>query len=326
MKVLIFQTAFLGDLVLSTHIGKLIYDNFSTPVSFVCKKGLESTLEGLDFIEEIIPYDKKTIFSFARKLRERGFDVAVSPHRSARTASVLALSRIPKRIGFDRAALSFLYTDRVTYKMGRGIHEVDRNSALLSPLGIEVAERVKPILYVYEREFEKTLIKFSVKRPYVLVSPGSVWATKRWLPDYFSEVARFFLRKKVNVYLIGSSQDRRQCEEVSKLSGAKSLCGRTSIRELLALVKGASLLLSNDSAPVHIASAFNTPTIEIYCSTVPDFGFFPLADKSVYLSVELDCKPCGIHGKSKCPEGHFRCAKDLTPDTVIKAANDLVPL
>jgi heptosyltransferase-2 len=89
-------------------------------------------------------------------------------------------------------------------------------------------------------------------------------------------------------------------------------------------VKGALLVISNDSSPVHVAISVGTPVVEIYGATVPEFGFFPYRN-GVYVEVKgLPCRPCGIHGGRKCPEGHFKCMVDLKPEVVIEKAEELL--
>jgi len=81
------------------------------------------------------------------------------------------------------------------------------------------------------------------------------------------------------------------------------------------------LLVCNDSAPLHLASSVNLPVIAIFCSTIPEFGFFPLSQRSIVLqeTSNLPCRPCGVHGKQTCPLGHFACGYSVTPEKVMEA-------
>ena len=104
------------------------------------------------------------------------------------------------------------------------------------------------------------------------------------------------------------------CDTIIQACPSKQItskAGSLSIMESVGLIEKATLLITNDSAPLHFASAVNTPTIAIFCSTIPAYGFGPLADQSRSIETrdQLDCKPCGIHGKKECPKGHFNCSK-----------------
>ena len=80
---------------------------------------------------------------------------------------------------------------------------------------------------------------------------------------------------------------------------------------------------TNDSAPMHFASAVNAPVSAIYCSTVPSFGFGPLSDQHFVFETDkdLDCRPCGLHGKKQCPEGHFNCS-EIDFKKILSSLND----
>ncbi len=320
MKILVFQTAFLGDLILTSPLLKSLKKSFKeAEVALVVRKGFESVFNGAWFVDKVISFDKKGVYRFSRRIG--GYDIAISPHRSHRTSLVLWLSRIKRRIGFDIAGFSFLYTDRVSYVRKRGVHEVDRNLSLLKPLEGEfnLIYDSSPELPVTDEEVNGGIKKFSLKTPYVVVAPGSVWATKRWLPEYYSEVCDYLKGTGFEVVLVGSVSERDVCEAVAKgMTDVKNLCGRTSLREFFAIVKGAELVVSNDSSPVHVAVSVKTPVVEIYGATVPEFGFFPYGKGEIVELEGLPCRPCGIHGGNRCPERHFRCMKDLKPEMVIE--------
>lgn len=330
-RILIFQTAFLGDLILTSPLIKSVKKSFEdAEVFLVVRKGLKGVFEGSKFLKEIIEFDKKSNLNLIKRLKELSFDLVLSPHRSHRTALILFFSGIKKRIGFDRGGFSFLYTDRVKYVRKRGVHEVDRNLSLLSPLedfGLKIDNT--PFLPITEEELSAVKKTFSLNSPYVVLAPGSVWKTKAWIPEYYGAVGTYFKRLGFEVVIVGSRSDKDYCDETFNSMGGKAvnLCGKTTVREFLTLLKGAKLVISNDSAPVHGAVAFNVPVVEIYGSTVPEFGFYPYRN-GVYVEppLPLKCRPCGIHGRRNCPEGHFRCMTSITPDLVIKASEKLLSL
>ena len=312
-NILVFQSAFLGDLILTSPLIKSIAKTFpKASISLVVRKGLEQVYEDFPYVSHIITLDKN-IIRFHRFLRSQNFDIAISPHRSHRTSIILFLSGIKRRIGFENAGFSFLYTDSIPYVKA---HEVERNLKLLSPFKNAVLDRNLELPLSNEK-FNSTLRKFRLEN-YICLSPGSMWETKRWPARYYAEVADE-LSRNFNVVLIGSKSDIPTCNAVESIAKSRMIntCGRTSIKDLFAVVKGSRLLISNDSAPVHVASAFNVPTVAIFGPTVPDFGFYPYRNGIVAQLEGLDCRPCSIHGGRNCPKGNFKCMLDLKPSYVL---------
>ena len=119
--------------------------------------------------------------------------------------------------------------------------------------------------------------------------------------------------EQIKVILIGSADDRKLAEYISSVMELKPInaCGELSLLESAALISKARLVLSNDSAPTHMAVAMRTPVVTIFGSTVPEFGFYPYGEGNAIIQNQLYCRPCGIHGRNRCPEKHFRCMKEI---------------
>jgi len=317
MRILVFQTAFIGDLVLVSSLVKSVKKTFPESfVSLVCKKGYESIYEGFECLDEIIPYDKKGVRKFAGVLKEKRFDVVFSPHRSHRTSIVLSLAKIPERIGFDTSGFSFFYTKKVKYE--KGIHEIERNIKLLTAYKEDAVVDLKPELSVSESEKMEVLEKFKIGTSYAVISPGSVWPTKRWLPEYFAEVAKYLKEKGVLPVIAGGPGDMNVSRQV--VEGTPFVIdttGKTSLREFMALVSRAEVVITNDSSPTHFAVALGRSVVTVFGPTVKEFGFYPYSDKGVVAEIDLYCRPCGIHGGRSCKENHFRCMRELRPNKVI---------
>ncbi len=334
-RYLIIQTAFLGDAILTEPIIETIKANQKD--AFIGVIVIPANVEVFSLnpkVDVIIPYNKhgedNGIAGFVKiikTIKEYRFDCIISPHRSFRTALLSFLSGVQKRIGFKDAEASFLYTDRI--KRPNNIHEVDKNLRLLEPLGFKKISRE---IRLYWSEESKRFIEgifeandISSTDKVVVISPSSVWPTKRWPKEYFKETAKELDSKGYRIILIGTEKDKEICDFVKgKNERIVNLAGKTRIKDLFYLIAWAKLLISNDSAPVHIASAFNTPTIEIYGPTVPEFGFYPLSEKHKIIQIDLPCRPCGKHGSVSCSQKHFRCMRDIKPEMVINAALELL--
>ncbi|MGB7061616.1 MAG: lipopolysaccharide heptosyltransferase II [Candidatus Zixiibacteriota bacterium] len=330
-RILIIQTAFIGDVILCTPLIKGLKKTFPDSfISFLLIPETENVLENNPHLSEILVYDKrknKGIGSFLQiiiRVKQGEFDLAVIPHRSLRSALLAYLSRIPVRIGFDKSTGSFLFTRQVVYN--NNVHEVDRNLSLL----LDFSSRLKdtsPELFPSSEDFSyarKLLSDSGITEgdKIVCVAPCSVWATKRWLPERFAEVADLLLREaRAKVIFLGSEEDRALCEKTANSMTERPavLAGKTSVLQSAAIVSFCKVILSNDSAPVHIASAMKIPAVAIFGSTVPEFGFAPYGVNHVIIQKKMECRPCGIHGKRKCPKEHFRCMREITTEEVFQA-------
>lgn len=337
-KILIVQTAFLGDVILTTPLLKAAKKlHPQSLLSFILIPQTREVLAHNPLVAEIILYDKRkkekaftNFLSLVREIRSKGFTKAIIPHRSLRSASLCYLAKIPQRIGFDKSAGSFLFTRRVKYQTG--LHEIERNLSLLGDFPSNHRQDFLPELFPVEDDFAKAeqLLEnngLDTGDTLVAMAPGSVWATKRWLPQRFAQVADLLIKgAKARIVFVGSNEDEKLCHHISKMMEGKSIiaAGRMSFLQSAALISKCDVILSNDSAPVHMAVAMGTPVVEIYGSTVPEFGFAPRGDKNVIIQKSLYCRPCGIHGKNKCPEKHFRCMNEITTQEVFKAVRSVI--
>lgn len=319
-KILIIQTAFIGDAILMTPLIEALHHYYPEAVIdiFINQQNL-SLFSGHPKIRRVLTWDKqqqkyKKLRGLIGQVRKERYDVVINCHRFASSGMVAALSKAKVKIGFDKNPLSFFYTHRLPHKMETGVHEIDRNLSLLSPLMAgEVSEKFrKPTLYPSREDYYK--VKTWQQKPYVCMAPTSVWFTKQFPASQWQMLIEQ-LPFDGNIFLLGGKDDAPVCEELAVQSKKKviNLAGKLNLLQSAALMQGAVLSFVNDSAPMHLASSVNAPVCAIYCSTVTDFGFYPLSDFAAVAEVQenLSCRPCGLHGHRACPEGHFRCAYDI---------------
>lgn len=208
------------------------------------------------------------------------------------------------------------YTTSVPHVFREGIHEVERNLMLIETL--TDSSFFKPRLYPSLTDQAKTAAYKS--GVYYTISPASLWYTKQYPLKKWVEFISYF-PAQTKIYFLGSLNDTMLCKEIIRQSGRPDcidLSGKLSFLESASLMKDGRMNFTNDSAPMHLASAMNAPVTVIYCSTVPRFGFSPLSDNSKIVETgELYCRPCGIHGYISCPEKHFRCATQINVDQLV---------
>jgi len=323
-KILVIQTAFIGDVVLATSLIENLHQQFpASKIDILVRKGNESLFHVHPFLNQVLVWDKKNNkyhnwVALLFKIRSCKYNVVINAQRFAATGAWTALSKAKIKIGFDKNPFSFLFTHAVVHQFSeKGQHEIDRNHQLLSTLF--EAKVAMPKLYPTESD-EMAVIHYQ-QTPYLCIAPASVWFTKQFSLEKWVDLINA-LPFKGPIYLIGGPGDKLLCDQILQKINRKSvvnLAGRLSFLASAALQKKAVLNYVNDSAPMHFASAMNAPVVAVYCSTLPDFGFGPLSEHSfiVQTNEALTCRPCGIHGKKQCPLKHFDCAKTIKMDQLI---------
>ena len=324
-RVLILQTAFLGDVVLATPMAESIKNSHPEwEVDFLTTPESGALLENNPNISRILTYDKnkseRGVKGFLSKISEieaGAYDIALIPHRSIRSAALVRFAGIPQRVGFDKSAGYFLFTERVKYE--NELHEVERNLKLVESLNLSVS-KVKPRLYPSSNDLKKSekILKSSAKlknRPIIAIAPGSIWPTKRWPIDNYIELAGMLVKDGFGVVVLGGEKDKALFKKIS-MEGVEVFAGTTTLLESAALLKKCEALVTNDSAPLHFAVAVDTPVVAIFGATAPKFGFYPYNSDDIVIERELPCRPCAIHGGMKCPIGTFECMLDIGAEEV----------
>lgn len=325
-KFLVIQTAFIGDVVLATGLVEKLHAHFpQAQIDFLVRKGNEGLLQGHPYLNQVLIWDKKqhknkNLFKLLFNIRKERYDKVINVQRFAATGFLTAFSGAKETIGFDKNPFSFLFSKKIPHiiaEKGQLKHEVQRNNELVRHFTDD--EVMMPRLY--PSNADQAAVQTFQSKPYICIAPASVWFTKQYPADkWISFINKLSIT--LNVYLIGALGDVELCESIRAASTHPSvinLAGKLSFLESAALMKGAVMNYVNDSAPMHFASAMNAPTTAVYCSTLPAFGFGPLADKKfiVEKTEPLYCRPCGLHGRPACPEGHFKCAYDITDEQLI---------
>lgn len=312
-RLLVIQTAFIGDVILATPLVEKLAETFpGAEIDFLLRKGNQSLLDHHPHIRHVWIWDKgkekyRGLLDLLRQIRSRKYDLVVNCQRFPATGLVTALSGARFKAGFSKNPLSFFFTHRAPHLIGQ-THEVDRNLALIQPW-TGPAERIRPRLYPQASDYKG----LPPEKSYVTLAPTSVWFTKQWPAEKWVELIRC-LPSGLGIYLLGGRPDREACEQIRLQANREevvNLAGQLSFLQSAAWMEKARMNYVNDSAPLHLASAVNAPVAAIFCSTIPAFGFGPLSDNSQVFetALSLDCRPCGLHGKSACPRGHFACAQ-----------------
>lgn len=334
-KILIIQTAFIGDVVLATSLIKQTKELFTdSTIDFLLRKGNQSLLKENPNIRNIICWDKKkgkykNLLLLAINARKEQYDIVLNIQRFTSSGIFLLICGAKNKVGFDKNPLSYFFHHRIKHQIphidpsGEILHEVQRNSLLLSPFRKqnEKPQLIRPEIFFSQEENRKvsTIQERALDKEYLVIAPSSVWFTKQWHKDKWIELCQK-LDYKYHIFLIGGPDDSKYVESISNhIENKTNLCGELTLTESALLMRRAKRVFVNDSAPLHLASSVNAPTTAIFCSTVKSFGYFPLSEESKLFQVneDLACRPCGLHGKKQCPLGHFKCSMLIDVNDVI---------
>jgi len=326
-KILIIQTASLGDVILATSILETLKNCFpDAELHFMLKKGTENLFKNHPFIHQLHIWDKstskkKSLKTLLNEFQKIHFDYIINLQRFFTTGLLSVRSKAKNVIGFKKNPLSPLFTHKVTHDIGTGKHEIERNFELIKNLCPNSKAKM-PKLYPSEEDY--ALSKEYKTDKYYCIAPASLWFTKQFPVTKWVELINKLDSSK-NIFLVGGKADIKTCDDIVKQTKhpkIKSICNDISLLQLAALMRDAEMNFVNDSAPLHIASSINANVCSIFCSTIPEFGFGPLSENAhvIQVSQKLKCKPCGLHGKKECPEKHFNCAMNIN----IKQITDII--
>lgn len=322
-RILVIQTAFIGDAILGTALlERLHQDHPNATIDYLVRNGNQALFAEHPYLNEVLVWNKQEakyaqLWHMLKAVRNRRYDAVYNIQRYAASGLLTAFSGVKKTIGYSSNPLSFLFTKSVQHRFGKGyenVHEVDRVLDLVA----SNSPRTKPKLYPTQKDV--AAVSVYKTQPYITIAPASVWFTKQWPIEKWVELIDL-MPNEVTVYLIGAKSDAGIANNIGKSvkRATINLTGKLKLLETAALMQDAQMNYANDSAPVHLASATNAPITEVFCSTVPEFGFTPLSDNATIIqtNVALDCRPCGIHGRASCPKGHFKCAYTIDVEKVI---------
>lgn len=279
-------------------------------------------------------------------LRQTQYDFVIDLHGQFRSACFALATGAHTRIGFDRPRrrvrragralpegafdhawqgareLSWMaYTHRIPIPT-LDAHAIDRylwvGEMLDLPTGAPRFDL--PVSFEAQNRIDQLLAEHAVEgKPVAVLTPGSVWETKRWRAGGFADVGRHFIESGWTVVLAGSPRDREACREVAvQCEGAVDLCGLTSLSDLAALMRRAELCIANDSGPLHLAAALGTPLVAIFGPTDPVWvGPYEQLDAVVRAGVA--CSPCYLRQLRQCRYNHA-CMREVTAEMVIQRA------
>ncbi|GAB4364302.1 MAG: lipopolysaccharide heptosyltransferase II [Deltaproteobacteria bacterium] len=335
-RLLVRAVNWLGDAVMTTPALSAIRSACpEARITAIARPLVAELLRLHPAIDETIVYDTRGAhagtsgrFRMAKELRSRRFDAAILLQNAFDAALLALLARIPERAGYATDGRRILLTRPVpATEAVRSLHHVEYYLRLLESLGIPRPDPVVLSLRVSPEErdaIRKRLASSGIPAGgrIVGINPGATYgSSKRWYPERFAAVADALAEEwDASVVLMGSAPEKPLADEIESAMKHRpaNLAGRTTVRELMALLAECFFLVTNDSGPMHIAAALDVPIAAIFGPT--DWNkTSPWTSRARVVRVDVDCSPCRLR---ECDRGH-ECMRGVTPKMVVEAARSL---
>ena len=325
MKILIIHTAFIGDIVLSTPLIQKIKDKYpDSQIDYMTLSGNKSIISNNPNLHDIIIYDKKDkdkgikgFFRILKVVKNNRYDLAIIPHRFIRSILLAKMAGIKKTVGFDVATGSFLLDEKRHYDMSK--HEVERLLDLIDYKG----KRVPLGIYPSKEDMDKIdgLLKGKNYKNLITIAPGSQRPEKIWPINKYDELIKRLSESKENLIVVTGGKAEKTLDLKSVCTeNVTDLRGEISLLEFAALLSKSDIIISNDSAPIHIGSAFEKPfVIGIFGPGKKSLGFFPWAEKSNVIEDNTFFEnniATEYKGKYQYSKDYFKEIPEITVDRV----------
>jgi heptosyltransferase-2 len=336
-RILIVSPSWVGDAILSEPLVALLRDPVQDPiVDVLAPPWCAPVYQRMRGIRRIIEnptghgkFDLKGRRALAKTLRAEGYSHAFILPNSWKSALVPWFARIPKRIGYTGEARIGLLTDARRLNKKAMPRLVDRFAALALPRHGLVPMPPAPVLVpdTANRAAAMRALHLKPDRPAVALCPGAEFgAAKRWPPNQFAELAAMFLNDGLQVWIVGSPNDRVAADAVlnslgENLHRVRDLTARTDLGTAIDLLSAAALVVANDSGLMHAAAAVGVPVVALFGSSSPVYTP-PLSAQARIAKIDIACSPCF---KRECPLGHFKCMRELKPAIVYNLARAALP-
>lgn len=337
-KILVIGPAWIGDMMMAQTLFKLLkLRNPQVQIDVLASAWTRQLIACMPEINQVIDmplghgkFGLGARRALGKSLADKAYGQAIVLPNSLKSAFIPFFADIPVRTGWRGELRYGLLNDVRVLDKKRYPLMVQRYAALALPKGAEPLEKFPyPELQVNQQLRPQLLTKFALQlqRPLLIICPGAEYGpAKRWPEHYFAEVADEKIRAGWQVWLMGSANDNLVTDAIRNLlldeerHHCYNLAGNTSLGEAIELIACADAVLSNDSGLMHIAAALQKPLAVIYGSTSPEHTP-PLSASVSIISTNIECSPCF---ERECPKVHHKCLRELMPQQVLVALNNLI--
>ncbi len=330
MNILFRSPNWLGDIVMSIPAIKSLKKEYpDSKIYILSKKGLANIFSFLKEIDEVIPYEKgfKNLFTISKSLRNKKFDIFISLPNSFESALIGLFAKVPERIGYSKDLRCPILTNCIkrtpeilnkhhTFYYLNLLKESGLVKDFIADVKLTDAQKINSIKEKMYDKFFKNSGKIKIG-----IHPGAAYGkTKMWPVENYVELIKLLLKEyDATIYLIGSKNELNTSIKIKKkVDEVEIITGKTTIYELVGVIKNFDLFISNDSGPMHLAASLSIPQIGIFGSTDPVITS-PLNEKAKIIKGITDCSPCFL---KKCPFNDFQCLKKIKPKAVFKLTKE----
>lgn len=310
-KILIIRLSSLGDILLTTPVIRALSKKYpNSQIDYIVKKRYSSALQYNPLISSFYLYEKEKIKSIKEKIRSKKYDLVIDLQNNLRSCALtLGLRTKVKR--FKKPTFKKLLLVWTKINLLKGIKLIPMRYAETASLQLDdkgldlfIPESINP--------------KLVSNKKYIGICPGAKHFTKRWPEEYFIELGNRLGGQNYTVVIFGGKDDKELCKSVSsKIENSIYLCNNDDLLQTAIDMKKCQHIICNDSGLMHTATAVGVPITAIFGSTVSEFGFIPYQSNNTILeNNSLSCRPCSHIGRSSCPQEHFKCMKEIKPNTV----------
>ncbi len=310
-KILIIRLSSLGDILLTTPVIRALSKKYpNSQIDYVVKKQYSSSLQYNPLISSLYLYEKEKAKGVKEQIQKMKYDLVIDLQNNLRSCALtLGLRTEVKRFKkptFKKLLLVWTKINQLKEIKPIPMRYAETASLQLDDKGLDlfIPENIKP--------------KLTTGQKYIGICPGAKHFTKRWPEEYFIELGNKLSSQNFTVVIFGGKDDLELCEAVSsKIENSINLCNNDDLLRTASNMKQCQHIICNDSGLMHTATAVGVPITPIFGSTVSEFGFIPYQSNNTILeNNSLSCRPCSHIGRSSCPQKHFKCMKEIKPNTV----------
>lgn len=338
-KILIIRLSSLGDVILTTPLIRKLRQIFpNSEIDYCTKSEYADIFRNNPDISKIIEAENDLNFGKLRQLKKRlkqeSYDLIIDAHNKLNTF-YLRLFLKGRKKKFRKYSIRKILLVKFKINLMKRLPPV--RERYLNILKGDKAKSTNENYYRHPEIVTDTESKLRAEglikeinpdgKTIICIIPSSKHYTKTYPPELYADFINKLDTGKFTVVLAGKGNDKLKAEKIKTLTGkfVIDMFDKLNLPELTELIKRSSLIISGDTGPMHIAEAVNTPLLMLAGSSVKEFGFYPQSKKSVVIENKaIKCRPCSHIGRDSCPKGHFKCMKEIQPDSILKAAYELL--
>ncbi|MBN2858326.1 MAG: glycosyltransferase family 9 protein [Candidatus Delongbacteria bacterium] len=324
MKILILRFSSMGDILLATPVLDVLKEEFpESQIEWVVSKKYSDALNTNPLIDKLMVFkDSAGLKKIRKEIMRTDYDLIFDLHKNPKTRY---LTRYCKNVfSYNKRVIDRFLLVCFKKKYKEIIPATRMYFAALEKAGIKTPAKWK-LKFGMDKETElETVRSFDLHNiNYIALIPGASYYTKMWPKEYFRELVRKITASKTEkrkIFILGKGSEEEMIGEYIS-DGNRSECvdltGKLDLQQTAAVLKFADLVVTNDNGPMHLAECFDKKILAIFGCTTEEFGFFPYSVNYQVLQTDhLKCRPCTHFGRKKCPQKHFRCMMDISPDIV----------